>query len=100
MTANTMTPNTMTANTMTPNTMTPNTMSSATNTLVAERARHRLAELTELAGPRTYGYVSRVVGLSITVSGLTGRIGDLLTIGDGPAAVLAEVVAVDQQHCT
>ncbi|HEV2885558.1 MAG TPA: FliI/YscN family ATPase, partial [Jatrophihabitans sp.] len=69
-------------------------------TVVSPRVRHRLTELTELAGPRIYGYVSRVVGLSITVSGLTGRIGDLLTIGDGPQAVLAEVVAVDQQNCT
>ena len=68
--------------------------------LSTERARHRLAELTELAAPRVYGYVSRVVGLSVTVSGLTGRIGDLLTIGAGPQAVLAEVVAVDGQNCT
>ncbi|MBV9821601.1 MAG: FliI/YscN family ATPase [Actinobacteria bacterium] len=69
-------------------------------TLSTERARHRLAELTELAAPRVYGYVSRVVGLSVTVSGLTGRIGDLLSIGSGPQSVLAEVVAVDGQNCT
>ena len=68
--------------------------------LPSARGQHRLAELTELAAPRIYGYVSRVVGLSITVSGLTGRIGDLLTIGTGPQPVLAEVVAVDQQNCT
>ena len=46
--------------------------------LVAERAGHRLAALVDLAAPRVYGYVSKVVGLSVTVSGLTGRIGDLL----------------------
>jgi flagellum-specific ATP synthase len=74
--------------------------SSTAGDLVAERARQRLAELRELAGPRTYGFVSRVVGLSVTVSGLTGRIGDLLSIGDGLRAVLAEVVAVDDSHCT
>jgi flagellum-specific ATP synthase len=68
--------------------------------LASHRGQHRLSELTELAAPRIYGYVSRVVGLSITVSGLTGRIGDLLSIGDGPQAVLAEVVAVDDQNCT
>lgn len=68
--------------------------------LGSSRGQHRLAELTELAAPRIYGYVSRVVGLSITVSGLTGRIGDLLSIGEGPQAVLAEVVAVDDQNCT
>jgi flagellum-specific ATP synthase len=68
--------------------------------LSSVRSRHRLAEMVELAAPRTYGYVSRVVGLSITVSGLTGRIGDLLSIGTGAQAVLAEVVAVEDQNCT
>src|SRR6185503_9845466 len=71
---------------------------------VALRADHRLASLRELARPRSYGYVSRVVGLSVTVSGLTGRIGDLLAIGDGSGTggtpVLAEVVAVDSDECT
>jgi flagellum-specific ATP synthase len=68
--------------------------------LSSARAQQRLADLTGLAAPRTYGFVSRVVGLSITVSGLTGRIGDLLSIGTGPQAVLAEVVAVEDQNCT
>src|SRR5206468_9068843 len=65
------------------------------------RAEHRLASLRELARSGSYGYVSRVVGLSVTVAGLTGRIGDLLAIGDradGP--LLAEVVAVDGHECT
>ncbi|HEX4727860.1 MAG TPA: FliI/YscN family ATPase [Jatrophihabitans sp.] len=68
--------------------------------LVEERARHRLDELVELSRPRSYGYVSRAVGLSVTVSGITGRIGDLLSIGDGPQPVLAEVVAVEDHTCT
>ncbi|HEX2903040.1 MAG TPA: FliI/YscN family ATPase [Jatrophihabitans sp.] len=68
--------------------------------LVMERAEHRLAALKQLAAPRVYGYVSKVVGLSVTVSGLTGRIGDLLAIGDGANQVLAEVVAVDEHDCT
>ncbi|MGI8666936.1 MAG: FliI/YscN family ATPase [Jatrophihabitans sp.] len=71
-----------------------------TATLVADRARHRLRELVELSRPRSYGYVCRVVGLSVTVSGITGRIGDLLCIGSGPEPVLAEVVAVEDQNCT
>ena len=68
--------------------------------LVVERAEHRLAALLDLAAPRVYGYVSKVVGLSVTVSGLTGRIGDLLAIGEGAKRVLAEVVAVDENDCT
>lgn len=68
--------------------------------LVVERAEHRLAAMVELAKPRVYGYVSKVVGLSVTVSGLTGRIGDLLAIGEGSKQVLAEVVAVDDHDCT
>jgi flagellum-specific ATP synthase len=68
--------------------------------LVAERADHRFGALLELARPRSYGYVSKVVGLSVTVSGLTGRIGDLLAIGNEAEPVLAEVVAVDEQNCT
>ncbi|HET6208940.1 MAG TPA: EscN/YscN/HrcN family type III secretion system ATPase, partial [Jatrophihabitans sp.] len=72
----------------------------STATLVEERARHRLDQLVELSRPRSYGYVSRAVGLSVTVSGITGRIGDLLSIGDGPQPVLAEVVAVEDHNCT
>jgi flagellum-specific ATP synthase len=70
--------------------------------LVTLRAEHRLASLRELARPRSYGYVNRVVGLSVTVAGMTGRIGDLLSIGDNRTgtSVLAEVVAVDEHECT
>ena len=76
-------------------------MTRSISNLVVQRAEHRLASLRELARPRSYGYVSRVVGLSVTVSGLTGRIGDLLAIGDRAAGpLLAEVVAVDEHECT
>lgn len=85
---------TRTAQTMT------NTAQTPPSTARSPRLQHRLAELAELSAPRTYGFVSRVVGLSVTVSGLTGRIGDLLSIGEGPRAVLAEVVAVDGLNCT
>jgi flagellum-specific ATP synthase len=58
----------------------------------------RVAELTELARPRRLGEVSKVVGLSVTVTGVTSRIGDLIALGtDNPT--LAEVVAVDGSSC-
>ncbi|MDQ1732940.1 MAG: flagellum-specific synthase [Pseudonocardiales bacterium] len=60
----------------------------------------RAAELAELATPLRYGRVSQVVGLSLTVSGLDARIGDLVQLGDGGHADLAEVVAVGQDECT
>jgi flagellum-specific ATP synthase len=68
--------------------------------LLSDRARGGLADLVGLAGARSYGYVSRVVGLSVTVAGLRGRIGDLLAIGEGATTVLAEVVAVSGEECT
>lgn len=67
---------------------------------LSERTQHRMDDLIELAGARSYGYVSRVVGLSVTVAGLAGRVGDLLAVGQGPARVLAEVVAVNGTECT
>jgi flagellum-specific ATP synthase len=58
----------------------------------------RVAELTELARPRRLGEVSKVVGLSVTVTGVTSRIGDLIALGaENPT--LAEVVAVDGSSC-
>ncbi|WP_127783023.1 FliI/YscN family ATPase [Rhodococcus sp. X156] len=75
-------------------------MSTPVPTLLPERTRRGLDELLALAGPRRYGYVCRVVGLSVTVAGLPGRIGDLLRIGTGESAVLAEVVSVSGAECT
>ena len=63
-------------------------------------ARHRIDDLIALATPRVYGYVSKVLGLSVTVVGIKSRIGDLLLIGDEQRGVLAEVVAVDGSNCT
>jgi flagellum-specific ATP synthase len=59
----------------------------------------RIAELAAIGQPRRYGQVSKVVGLSVTVSGLSCRIGELIELGgdastDG-APTMAEVVAVD-----
>jgi len=35
------------------------------------------------------------VGLRVTVSGIDARVGELLRLGDGPSAILAEVAALD-----
>jgi flagellum-specific ATP synthase len=60
----------------------------------------RVAELARAAAPRQYGQVSRVVGLSITVSGVVARIGDLISLGADNSPLMAEVVAVDGAVCT
>lgn len=65
--------------------------------MLAERLVQRAGQLAPLAAPRRFGRVSRVVGLSITVSGLDARIGDLVRLGD---TELAEVVAVGDDQCT
>lgn len=49
------------------------------------------------AAPRVIGRVAAVVGLSVTVTGVSGRVGDLVEI-DGPEPLLAEVVAVDDDR--
>jgi flagellum-specific ATP synthase len=62
----------------------------------------RVGELAELARPRRFGEVSKVVGLSITVAGLACRIGELVELGGDQhtPAVMAEVVAVDGMNST
>ncbi|MGI5236662.1 FliI/YscN family ATPase [Dactylosporangium sp. CA-139066] len=57
---------------------------------------HRLAAATQAAHPRVSGRVVSIVGLSVTVAGVEGRVGDLVEIGD-PATggvVPAEVVSI------
>jgi len=54
----------------------------------------RFDALRAAARPQVVGRVKAVVGLSVTVSGVPGRVGDLVRIGIGPDAVPAEVVAV------
>jgi len=58
----------------------------------------RLAAALAAARPRLTGRVTSVVGLAVTVSGIEARLGELVRIGDGPAAVLAEVVALDRDR--
>jgi flagellum-specific ATP synthase len=47
------------------------------------------------ATPRVVGRVSSIVGLSVTVAGVSGAVGDLVLIGEPAAPVPAEVVSID-----
>ncbi|GAA2356644.1 FliI/YscN family ATPase [Dactylosporangium salmoneum] len=58
--------------------------------------RQRLAAAAQAAHPRVSGRVVSIIGLSVTVAGVEGRVGDLVEIGD-PATggvVPAEVVSI------
>ena len=57
--------------------------------------RHRMSSALQAARPLARGKVIGAVGLRVTVSGLEARVGDLVQMGDGPDAVLAEVAALD-----
>ena len=59
--------------------------------------QQRMAAAGRAARPRVTGRVSSIVGLSITVSGVAGRVGDLVEIDDPERAgvVPAEVVSID-----
>jgi len=57
-----------------------------------------LDALRRAARPQVIGRVSAVIGLSVTVTGVPGRVGDLVRIGTGPDAVPAEVVAVNAER--
>ncbi|WP_211258946.1 FliI/YscN family ATPase [Spirillospora albida] len=47
------------------------------------------------ARPRVTGRVDGIVGLSVTTRGVPGTVGDLVLLGEGPATVPAEIVAID-----
>jgi flagellum-specific ATP synthase len=57
--------------------------------------QQRMRAALAAARPLTRGKVVGAVGLRVTVSGLEARVGDLVRMGDGPDAVLAEVAALD-----
>ncbi|HVQ95066.1 MAG TPA: FliI/YscN family ATPase [Mycobacteriales bacterium] len=61
----------------------------------------RLTAAAAVARPQLTGKVTAVIGLSVRVAGISARIGELIRIGTGPDAVLAEVVALgrDQVSC-
>ncbi|BBH64957.1 EscN/YscN/HrcN family type III secretion system ATPase [Actinoplanes sp. OR16] len=60
--------------------------------------QHRLHSAILAARPQVSGRVTGAVGLRVTVSGIEANVGDLLRIGDGPDAVLAEVSALDGER--
>jgi flagellum-specific ATP synthase len=55
----------------------------------------RLELVAGAARPQVRGQVTGAIGLRVTVSGLSARVGELVRIGDGPNGVLAEVAALD-----
>ncbi|MEV6490312.1 EscN/YscN/HrcN family type III secretion system ATPase, partial [Actinoplanes sp. NPDC051633] len=57
--------------------------------------RSRVDAALAAAQPLSRGRVTGAVGLRVTVGGLEARVGELLQIGEGPTAVLAEVAALD-----
>ncbi|MDQ1651047.1 MAG: flagellum-specific synthase [Cryptosporangiaceae bacterium] len=57
--------------------------------------RSRIDAAVTAAHPLSRGKVTGAVGLRVTVSGLAARVGELLQIGEGEGAVLAEVAALD-----
>ena len=60
--------------------------------------RNRINAALSAAQPLTRGKVTGAVGLRVTVSGLEARVGDLLQMGEGEEAVLAEVAALDGER--
>jgi flagellum-specific ATP synthase len=62
---------------------------------VTDLFRHRMTAALAAARPLTRGKVTGAVGLRVTVSGLDARVGELLVMGEGENAVLAEVAALD-----
>ncbi|WP_306213000.1 FliI/YscN family ATPase [Actinoplanes sp. RD1] len=60
--------------------------------------RNRINAALAAAQPLSRGKVTGAVGLRVTVSGLDARVGDLLQMGEGDDAVLAEVAALDGER--
>jgi flagellum-specific ATP synthase len=62
---------------------------------VTDLFRSRIDAALTAAQPLSRGKVTGAVGLRVTVGGLEARVGELLQIGDGAEAILAEVAALD-----
>jgi flagellum-specific ATP synthase len=65
---------------------------------VTDVFRNRINAAMSAAQPLSRGKVTGAVGLRVTVSGLQARVGELLQIGEGDRAVLAEVAAIDGER--
>ncbi len=62
------------------------------------RMAARVDAACRAAAPLAAGRVTSIVGLSATVAGIPGRVGDLIEISDGTGTTLAEVVAIDDDR--
>ena len=62
--------------------------------------RNRLSGLAAATKPLVVGQVSSVVGLSVAVRGVPGRVGDLVHVMTDTGAVAAEVVALNGDELT
>jgi flagellum-specific ATP synthase len=60
----------------------------------------RLGTVLSAGRPRVTGQVTSAIGLSVTVSGIGGRVGDLVRIGEGETAMYAEVAAINGGQLT
>jgi flagellum-specific ATP synthase len=65
---------------------------------VTDVFRNRINAALSAAQPLSRGKVTGAVGLRVTVSGLEARVGELVQIGEGDEAVLAEVAAIDGER--
>jgi flagellum-specific ATP synthase len=65
---------------------------------VTDVFRNRINAALTAAQPLSRGKVTGAVGLRVTVGGLEARVGELLQIGEGADAVLAEVAAIDGER--
>jgi flagellum-specific ATP synthase len=62
--------------------------------------QRRLDSVATAVKPLVVGQVSRVLGLSVAVRGIPGRIGDLVEISTGAGPVFAEIVAISGDELT
>jgi flagellum-specific ATP synthase len=62
---------------------------------VTDLFRSRIDAALAAGQPLSKGKVTGAVGLRVTISGIQARVGELLQIGEGEDAILAEVAALD-----
>jgi flagellum-specific ATP synthase len=67
---------------------------------VTSALQQRLTSLAGAARPRIVGQVSSVLGLSVAVRGVPGRVGDLVHIATETGLVMAEVVSLAGEELT
>ncbi|GAA3291229.1 FliI/YscN family ATPase [Arthrobacter citreus] len=60
------------------------------------RRSPRFAQALHAAAPQRVGSVASVLGLGLDITGLDAGVGDVVTVGEGTAAIHAEVVAASR----